>query len=102
MWPTRRHSSSSSRPRLHLNIRGIKPISDKVSRFAPLEARYELGQVYHVRGLPQAFEAELLSFPIGNHDDQVDALAYAWQALGLLPAETKLVFPGATAKPAWK
>lgn len=85
-----------------LNVRGIKPISDKVSRFAPLEARYELGQVYHVRGLPHEFEAELLSFPIGAHDDMVDSLAYAWQALRQIPPETRLVFSGATKKPAWK
>ncbi|HON36990.1 MAG TPA: phage terminase large subunit, partial [Methanothrix sp.] len=85
-----------------LNVRGIKPISDKVSRFAPMEARYELGQVYHTRGLSQEFEAELLSFPIGNHDDQVDALAYAWQALGHMPPDPKLSFTGATKKPAWK
>ena len=85
-----------------LNVRGIKPISDKVSRFAPLEARYELGQVNHVRGLPPEFEAELLSFPIGAHDDMVDSLAYAWQALGLIRVETKLSFGGATRKPAWK
>jgi predicted phage terminase large subunit-like protein len=85
-----------------LNVRGIKPISDKVSRFAPMEARYELGQVYHVRGLPQEFEAELLSFPIGNHDDQVDALAYAWQALGQVQDISKLSFAGATRKAPWK
>ncbi len=65
-----------------LNVRGIKPISDKVSRFAPLEARYELGQVYHSRGLPPEFESELLSFPMGAHDDMCDALAYSWHALG--------------------
>jgi predicted phage terminase large subunit-like protein len=64
-----------------LNVKGIKPISDKVSRFAPLEARYEMGQVIHARSLPQSFESELLSFPVSEHDDQVDALAYAWQAL---------------------
>lgn len=85
-----------------LNVRGIKPISDKVSRFAPLEARYELGQVHHVRGLPQEFEAELLSFPIGNHDDQVDSLAYAWQALGQIQDISKLSFAGATRKAPWK
>lgn len=85
-----------------LNVRGIKPISDKVARFAPLEARYELGQVYHVRGLPQEFEAELLSFPVGIHDDMVDSMAYAWQALGQVPTETRLIFSGATKKPAWK
>ena len=85
-----------------LNVRGVRPISDKVSRFAPMEARYELGQVYHVRGLPPEFESELLSFPIGAHDDMVDALAYAWQALGMIPLETKLVFSGGVQKPAWK
>jgi predicted phage terminase large subunit-like protein len=85
-----------------LNVLGIKPITDKVSRFAPLEARYELGQVYHSKSLPQAFEAELLSFPIGNHDDQVDSLAYAWQALGLIQQETKLVVTGATKKCEWR
>lgn len=41
-------------------------------------------------------------FPIGAHDDMVDRLAYAWQALGQIPQETRLVFPGATKKPAWK
>lgn len=84
-----------------LNVRGIKPISDKVSRFAPLEARYELGQVYHVRGLPQEFEAELLSFPIGAHDDMVDSLAYAWQALGMIPQDTRLTVTGSTKKRPW-
>lgn len=85
-----------------LNVRGIKPISDKVSRFAPLEARYELSQVYHHRGLPPEFESELLSFPIGAHDDMVDSLAYAWQALGKIQPETRLNVVGATRKPAWK
>jgi len=67
-----------------------------------MEARYELGQIYHVRGLPPEFESELLSFPIGAHDDFVDSLAYAWQALGMIPLETKLVFSGGVQKPAWK
>ena len=68
-----------------LNVRGIKPVNDKVSRFAPLEARYELGQVFHDRGLPLVFEQELLSFPVGGHDDQCDALAYAWAAVNEYP-----------------
>lgn len=76
-----------------LNVWGIKPISDKVSRFAPLEARYELGQVYHLQGLPLVFEAELLSFPVAEHDDQVDALAYAWQALAEIQTPISYVVP---------
>lgn len=77
-----------------LNVRGIKPINDKVSRFAPLEARYELGQVFHVRGLSQQFESELLSFPVSQHDDQVDALAYAWLALDEDEDEGEACAPG--------
>ena len=69
--------------RTRLPIKGIKPDKDKVTRFAPLEARYEQGQVFHCTGLPFFFEDELLSFPIGSHDDCVDALSYAWVALGL-------------------
>jgi len=68
--------------RTKLPIRGIKPDKDKVTRFAPLEARYEQGQVMHCKGLPSYFEDELLSFPIGKHDDCVDALAYAWHMVG--------------------
>jgi predicted phage terminase large subunit-like protein len=64
-----------------LNVRGIRPDRDKVSRFAPLEGRYELGQVLHVRGLPQEFEAELLGFPMGAHDDYVDSMSIAFAAL---------------------
>ncbi len=85
-----------------LNVRGVKPISDKVSRFAPLEARYELGQIYHNRSLPPEFESELLSFPVGAHDDQCDALAYAFQALGQMPQNVKLTFTGAKRIPSWK
>ena len=85
-----------------LNVRGVKPVSDKVSRFAPLEARYELGQIYHNRSLPPEFESELLSFPVGAHDDQCDALAYAFQALGQMPQNVKLTFVGAKRTPPWK
>jgi len=68
--------------RTKLPIRGIRPDRDKVTRFAPLEARYEQSQVMHCQGLPAYFEDELLSFPVGRHDDVVDALAYAWQVIG--------------------
>jgi len=64
-----------------LNVRGIRPDKDKVSRFAPLEGRYELGQIYHTRALDPAFESELLSFPMGQHDDFIDAMSVAFAAL---------------------
>lgn len=64
-----------------LPARGLRPESDKVTRFAPLEARYEQGLVVHAPALPHEFERELLSFPLGDHDDMVDALSLAWRAL---------------------
>jgi predicted phage terminase large subunit-like protein len=68
--------------RTNLPVRGVRPDKDKVTRFQPLEARYEQGLVYHVPRLEAAFEAELLAFPLGLHDDMVDAAAYALGALG--------------------
>lgn len=65
-----------------LPIRGIRPDKDKVTRFAPLEARYEQGFVYHDHRLLREFQDELLSFPIGANDDMVDACAYAFMMLG--------------------
>lgn len=54
--------------------------NDKVGRSQSLRGRYEHGLVIHSIGLtlPNEFEDELLSFPIGNHDDMVDALVYAY------------------------
>lgn len=66
----------------NLPVQGIRPDRDKITRFQPLEARYEQGLVYHAPNLEPAFERELLAFPLGNHDDMVDALAYAHRVLG--------------------
>lgn len=66
----------------NLNVIGVKPKGDKVSRFGILEARYEQGLIYH-GNVPDYFEDELLSFPLGKHDDCVDALVYAYEALKL-------------------
>ena len=66
-----------------LPIREVHPSKDKVSRFQGLEARYERGLVRHAPGLSDDFERELLGFPVGEHDDQVDALSCAWAALSL-------------------
>lgn len=60
-----------------LPVKAIKPDRDKVTRFHGLLARYEQLLVTHVTNLDPEFERELLSFPIGAHDDIVDALVYA-------------------------
>lgn len=71
----------------------VRPDRDKVTRFLPLAARYQQGLVWHVPNLPREFEAELVAFPTGRHDDQVDALVYAFMAggtaVGLSPEDQR-------------
>lgn len=64
-----------------LPIRELKAEADKVTRALPAAARMEAGCVYFIRDIPglEEFEDELLSFPKGAHDDQVDCLSYAVQ-----------------------
>lgn len=61
----------------------VRPDKDKVTRFLPLSARYQQGLVWHVPNLSREFEQELIEFPTGRHDDQVDALVYAFMAEGI-------------------
>lgn len=63
----------------NLPIQAVRPDKDKITRFLPLEARYEQGLVMHAPNL-MAYTDELLSFPAGAHDDLVDAAAYAYNA----------------------
>lgn len=58
----------------------MKPDKDKVTRFQALAARYEQRLVYHAPDLDPEFERELLAFPVGSHDDMVDAAVYAFAA----------------------
>ena len=63
-----------------LPVRPLQADTDKVSRARPVAARYETGSVYHPQGAPWLadFEDELVAFPNGTHDDQVDVTAYAY------------------------
>ena len=56
---------------------------DKAVRAQSLRGRMALDGLHVPRAAPwrQAFEAELLSFPAGKHDDQVDALGLVGQLL---------------------
>jgi len=61
-----------------LTVKKLMPKGDKLARAHAAAPRMEAGMVY----LPDApwrhdLETELLSFPNGKHDDQVDALSYA-------------------------
>jgi predicted phage terminase large subunit-like protein len=62
-----------------LPVEPVHPDKDKVTRASVAGAQYRSGKIYHRRGAPwlHDFEAELLAFPAGEHDDQVDPLAYA-------------------------
>ena len=57
----------------------LKPDADKYTRAIPVAMRYEAGMVYHLEGADwlRELEAELLEFPNGMHDDQVDVISYA-------------------------
>lgn len=64
-----------------LPVRELRADSDKVTRALPAAARMEAGAIYFMAGAPWLadFEQELLSFPTGPNDDQVDTLSYAVQ-----------------------
>src|SRR5436190_377389 len=52
----------------------VYPDADKLTRAAVAGVLYRAGRVYHLAGAPWLadFESELLAFPAGEHDDQVD------------------------------
>jgi predicted phage terminase large subunit-like protein len=64
-----------------LPVVGVRPDRDKVTRFLPLQARYEQGLILHAPGLSEDYTRELLGFPVGEHDDLVDAAVYAYRSL---------------------
>ena len=70
----------------------LKADVDKVTRAGPISIHYENGMVYHRSGSPWLtdLEDELLAFPNGAHDDQVDTLAYAGREVGA--AELQVFF----------
>ncbi|MFG1303934.1 phage terminase large subunit [Xanthobacter autotrophicus] len=61
----------------HIYAREIKPEADKVVRMSYCTAPIESGAVLLPQSAPwlDAFRTELLTFPNGLHDDQVDALS---------------------------
>ena len=63
---------------------------DKLARLLSQAARFEAGQVFLPREAPwlSSYLSELLAFPTGRHDDQVDATS---QALRYLTALTPIV-----------
>ncbi|WP_025692588.1 phage terminase large subunit [Paenibacillus zanthoxyli] len=62
-----------------MTVLPVKVDKDKVTRALPMSARYESGKVFHRSGAGwlEDFELELISFPRGAHDDQVDTVSMA-------------------------
>jgi len=65
--------------KMGLTVRALRADADKLSRAIPATVRMEAGQVFLPDSAPwvDTFVAELLAFPHGVHEDQVDCLAYA-------------------------
>jgi predicted phage terminase large subunit-like protein len=73
-------------------VEPVYPDKDKVTRASAAGALYKGGKVYHLAGAEWLadFEHELLAFPAGEHDDQVDTIAYAARDLpGLVISRRK-------------
>ena len=62
-----------------LPIKELRAVRDKTARALTVATRYEAGSVYHLKEAKylEDFEDELMRFPNGEHDDQVDVVAYA-------------------------
>ena len=61
----------------------VKPEGDKITRMSAQSAKIEAGQVWLPEKAPwlDEFKTEILQFPNGRHDDQVDSMS---QFLGWL------------------
>lgn len=65
---------------------GVQISGSKITRSKPVRAQAEGGNLYLLRGTWNAeFLKELCAFPTGNHDDQVDALSCAFNAVLMEP-----------------
>ena len=65
---------------VYLPIEDLKHNSTaKEVRIRGLIPRYSSQSVFHIEGQCKDLENELLMFPKGRHDDQIDALAYQLQ-----------------------
>lgn len=86
-WAEKGHISKSIGPFLrkrmaetetYFNVVEVTPAADKETRAQAISARMAMGYVWFPKGKSWTEKAinEMLSFPNGNHDDFVDALAY--------------------------
>lgn len=93
-WAEKGHISKAIGPFLrkrmaesntYFAIHEMTPSTDKATRSTSIRGRLEQGKVIFPIHSPWLvdFESELLKFPFGTHDDQVDALSYMGLGLDL-------------------
>ena len=65
--------------RVYPSIEVLQPLTDKLVRANPLKGRMQLGKVFFHKNADweEVCRRELMVFPAGKHDDQVDALSWA-------------------------
>lgn len=75
--------------------------NDKMTRARPIQGRMEQSRVHFPRNAPwfQEMQNEMLAFPSGKHDDQVDALAWIGQMILMLTPQREKKPP---AKKGWR
>lgn len=78
----------------------LKPITDKLARAKTLQGRMQQGMVSFVSGpWYESMKLEMLRFPAGMHDDQVDSLAWVAQmVVGRAPPNK----PREKSLPSWR
>ena len=67
-----------------LPVKALKPNKDKLSRSLSMQSKLENGKVFFPKYAAwlSVFEAELLNFPNGKNDDQIDCFAIYFKHIG--------------------
>ena len=73
---------------IYFTIEELKATGDKESRIRGLIPLYKAGVIFH-RHSDTPLENELLVFPVGKHDDRIDALSYLTQVVKNIPKSLK-------------
>jgi predicted phage terminase large subunit-like protein len=76
---------------------GVRPVGDKLDRMAAQSAKFEAGQVRLAKDAHwhADFLGEMLAFPNGRHDDQVDSVSQllTWRQNVWMPRQAPIVVP---------
>lgn len=75
------------------DVAGVKPVVSKIERARPVAAAMQMGSIFIVRDCREMLRLynQLDSFPLGAHDDVIDAMDGAFSFF--TPAEGRIVAP---------